>query len=397
MRSSDDPSLVAIYQLCVYTGIPFTFLLNGFLLNKFKIARLYSFGMLLSGISMIFMMSLSVIDITGVAIAGFIMGGSFGFFWANRDFLALDTTNDMNRNYYYGVETFFYTITAIIVPVTVGWFLVRSTAMGWFAGNIAGAYKIITFIVFLLTIISSYVIHKEKFRNPRQKKFIFWRYDKLWNKMLVLAGLKGLVQGYIVIAPAILIMRLVGDEGSLGTIQSIGGVITALLLYLLGRTTKPQHRIYVFTAGLALFFIGSLVNQVMFSATGVVVFVICLIMFRPLHDIAYFPIQLRVIDILSIKENRSEFAYIFNHEFGLYVGRFIGLVLFIVLMYYVSESFALKYSLLIVAAIQLLSIPVARNIVKHTTRTIKDYDGDVDGILRDRMHVPEEIPVKDKI
>ncbi len=396
MRSSDDPSLVAIYQLCVYTGIPFTFLLNGFLLNRFKIARLYSFGMLLSGISMIFMMSLSVVNVAGVAIAGLIMGGSFGFFWANRDFLALDTTNDSNRNYYYGVETFFYTITAIIVPVTVGWFLVRSTAMGWFAGNITGAYKVITFVVFLLTIISSYVIHQEKFRNPRQKKFLFFKYDLLWNKMLFLAGLKGMVQGYIVIAPAILIMRLVGDEGSLGTIQSIGGVITALLLYVLGRTTKPKHRIWVFSAGLILFFVGSLVNQVMFSATGVIVFVICLIMFRPLHDIAYFPIQLRVIDILSIKENRSEFAYIFNHEFGLYIGRFFGLVLFIVLMYYVSESFALKYSLLIVAAIQLLSIPVARNIVKHTSKTIANFDGDIDA-MKEELLIPEEIPVKEKI
>jgi YQGE family putative transporter len=398
MRSSDDPSLVAIYQLCVYTGIPLTFLLNGYLLNRIKISHLYSFGMLLSGISMIFMMSLNQIDTAGVAVAGLIMGGSFGFFWANRDFLALDTTNDQNRNYYYGVETFFYTLTAIIVPVTVGWFLVRSTALGWFEGNIVGAYKIITFAVFLLTIISSYVIHLEKFRNPREKKFVHFRFDKLWNKMLVLAGLKGLVQGYIVIAPAILILRLVGDEGSLGTIQSIGGIITALLLYVLGRVTKPQHRIYVFSAGLLLFFIGSLFNLVMFSATGVVVFVICLIMFRPLHDIAYFPIQLRVIDLLSIKEKRSEFAYIFNHEFGLYVGRFLGLVLFIVLMFYVSESFALKYSLLIVAAIQMLSIPVAKNIIKSTTKAIEAFDGDIDELKNiQQLADIQEIPVKEKI
>lgn len=126
MRSSNNPSMVAVYQLCVYTGIPFTFLINGFLLNKIKIARLYSFGMLLSGISMIFMMTLDNISMVGVSISGFIMGTSFGFFWANRDFLALDTTNDSNRNYYYGVETFFYTLTFIIVPAVVGWFLIKS-------------------------------------------------------------------------------------------------------------------------------------------------------------------------------------------------------------------------------------------------------------------------------
>ena len=209
-----------------------------------------------------------------------------------------------------------------------------------------------------------------KFRNPRQKKFIHWKYDFLWYKFLILAALKGSVQGYLVTAPAILVMRLVGDEGSLGTIQSISGILTAFLLYILGRTAKPKHRLYIFSAGILVFFIGALTNQILFSALGVIVFVLAKVIFMPLHDIAYFPIQMRIIDVLSVKENRSEFAYIFNHEFGLYIGRFMGLVLFIYLAFYVSEEIALRYSLLIIATIQLLSIPLARNIIKHTNHTI---------------------------
>jgi YQGE family putative transporter len=166
-------------------------------------------------------------------------------------------------------------------------------------------------------------------------------------------------------------MRLVGDEGSLGTIQSISGILTAFLLYVLGRTAKPQHRLYIFAGGIIIFFIGALMNQILFSALGVIIFVLSKVIFMPLHDIAYFPIQMRIIDVLSVKENRSEFAYIFNHEFGLYVGRFLGLVLFIYLAFYVSEEVALRYSLLIIAAIQLLSIPLARNIIGHTNRTIE--------------------------
>jgi len=56
--------------------------------------------MLLSGLSMVFMMTIKVMSPVGVALAGLIMGLSFGFFWANRDFLALNTTKDSNRNYY---------------------------------------------------------------------------------------------------------------------------------------------------------------------------------------------------------------------------------------------------------------------------------------------------------
>ena len=339
MRSSDDPKIVALYQLTVYTGIPLTFLINGFLLNRFKVANLYSFGMLLSGLSMLLMMSLNSLSFAGVGIAGLLMGASFGLFWANRDFLALNTTNDLNRNYYYGLETFFYTLTAIIVPFSVGAFLMYSGRHGWFGGNIGKAYKIVTFAVFALTIVSSIVIHKGKFSNPALKKFIYFKFDVLWYKMIVLAGLKGLCQGYLTIAPAILIMRLVGNEGSLGLVQSISGLITALVLYILGRLTGPQHRIYIFAAGYLIFLIGTLVNGILFSAVGVMVFVLCKVLFQPLHDIAYFPIQMKVINVVAEKEKRNEFAYIFNHEFGLYIGRFTGLALFIYLAFYVSESF----------------------------------------------------------
>jgi len=322
--------------------------------------------MLLSGVSMIFMMTLSDINMLGVSITGLIMGGSFGFFWANRDFLTLDTTNDSNRNYYYGVETFFYTITFIIVPAAVGWFIVKSTSLEWFGGSIQGAYKVVTFVVLLLTILASIVIHQHRFRNPREKKFLYWRFDRLWKKMLGLASLKGMVQGYLVTAPAILILSLVGNEAALGTIQSISGILTAFLLYFLGRTTKPKHRIYIFAAGMIIFLIGALTNMILFSAIGVIVFVLCKVLFMPLHDIAYFPIQMQVIDLLSAKENRSKYAYIFNHEFGLYLGRFFGLVLFIGLAFYVSKDFALRYSLVIVALIQMLAIPLAKNIMKDS-------------------------------
>jgi MFS transporter, YQGE family, putative transporter len=364
MRSSDDPKIVAIYQLTVYTGIPVTFLINGYLLNRFKVANLYSVGMLLSGLSMMLMMSLDTLSIAGVGIAGLLMGASFGLFWANRDFLTLNNTNDTNRNYYYGLETFFYTLTAIIVPFTIGSFLIYSGSRGWFGGNIGKAYKMVTIAVLALTILSSIVVHKGTFKNPALKKFIYFKFDILWYKMLVLAGLKGLCQGYLTIAPAILVMRLVGNEGSLGAVQSISGVITALSIYILGRLTGPQHRIYIFAAGYLIFLIGTLVNGILFSAVGVMVFVLCKVLFQPLHDIAYFPIQMKVINVLAAKEKRNEFSYIFNHEFGLYVGRFLGLVMFIWLAFYVSETFALKYALIIVGFIQLLSVPLAQHIIK---------------------------------
>lgn len=364
MRNSSDISLVVIFQLAVYTGIPLTFMINGFLLNKLPIARLYSLGMLLSGVSMFAMMSLHELNTIGVFFAGLIMGLSYGFFWANRDFLALNTTHDGNRNYYYGIETFFYTMTGIVVPLAAGTFIAATEKNGWFSGNVNMAYYILTVAVFALSVFASVLVHRGQFQNPVKAPFLFLKFDKLWNKMLGLAALKGLAQGYIVTAPTMLIMSLVGKEGALGLVQGIAALMSAILLYALGRLTGPKHRLLIYLIGCSLFVVGALFNAGMYSALGVILFVLCLLFARPLLDIAYFPIQLKVIDVVAEKENRNAFSYIFNHELGLYVGRLFGCGLFIVLARYVSDYVALRYALLVIASLHFLGYFAMKGIVR---------------------------------
>lgn len=364
IRNSSEISYVIGYQLAVYSGIPITFFINGFLMRKVKITWLYSFGMLLSGISMAMMMSLDNLSLSGIVIAGLIMGMSYGFFWANRDFLALNSTNDNNRNYYYGLESFFNTIASVVVPYIIGLFLGAASDKGWFSGDLNFAYKIVTVCVFIITIIASIVVFQGKFGKPSKEKFIFFRFHRVWNKMMTLAGLKGIAQGYIVTAPSMLVMTFLGNESTLGTLQSVSAIISAILLYILGRFTSPRHRIYIFSTGLVLFALGGAFNAAMYSATGVIIFMLCLVLARPLMDMGYFPIQMRVIDYVADIEKRGSYSYIFTHELGLYIGRFFGCGLFIVITALVSDTVALRYTILIIGVIQLLSILISANITK---------------------------------
>ncbi len=368
MRNSNDATMVVGFQLASYTGIPITFLINGFLLRHFRISTLYSFGMLLSGISMAIMTALSNLTTLGVVVAGLIMGLSFGFFWSNRDFLALNTTNNNNRNYYYGLESFFYTLTGVGVPFIIGAFIGATDKNGWFDGNVNIAYQIITAVVFLITIISSMVVFQGKFSNPKREKFLFCKFHRLWNTMLAFSSLKGIAQGYIVTAPAMLIMTLVGNENALGAAQSIGAILSAILLYILGRISMPEDRMKILALGLILFAAGGIVNAIMYSSLGVIIFMMCLVLGRPLIDIAYFPIQLNVIDIVSRIEKRNEFSYILSHEFGLYAGRLFGCGLFILLANFISDTFALRYALLIIGIMQLAALGIANNIIKNITQ-----------------------------
>jgi len=77
-----------------------------------------------------------------------------------------------------------------------------------------------------------------------------------------------MVQGFLVTAPAILVMRMVGNEGSLGLIQGIGGAATAILVYVLGRVAKPQHRMYIFGFGLIRFLHWNVSERVVLFGIG---------------------------------------------------------------------------------------------------------------------------------
>lgn len=273
-----------------------------------------------------------------------------------------------DRNYYYGLESFFNTVAGVVVPGMIGAFLGATADHNWLGGNINLAYKLVTLFVFALTIIASAVVFRGRFSNPPKERFIYLRFDVLWNKMMRLAVLKGIAQGYIVTAPSMLVMTLVGNESTLGTLQSVSAIVSAVLLYLLGRFASARHRVLIFSSGLLLFALGGAFNAVLYSATGAIVFMLCLVMGRPLMDLGYFPIQLRVIDYVSRKENRNSYAYIFVHEFALYLGRFFGCGLFIVLTICLSDTFAIRYALLIIGIIQLVSIGISRNIIRALDR-----------------------------
>jgi YQGE family putative transporter len=364
VRNSSNISMVMVFQLAQGTGIPITFILNAYLLRRIPIVRLYASGMILSGMAMWIIMLLDEFNMFTVGATGLMMGLAYGFFWANRVFLALGNTVDENRNYYYGLESFFFSFASIVMPFLAGYFITSSSNWELFAGHIQRAYYVLTIVVIILAVIASLIASQGNFINPPKTKLIYFRFHHLWRKMLLMASLKGVAQGFIIAAPVMLIMRLVGNEGALGTIQSIGSILSAIMLYVVGRLARPKHRKLIYGIGLTLFVVGTAINMSLFNQLGAIVFVGCLVFSRPLLDLAYFPVQLGVIECVAAKENRNHFAYLFSHEVGLYVGRVFGCLLFIIIARNISEDIALRYALFAVALTLSLSIFVLKSILR---------------------------------
>ena len=70
MRNTNNPSFVAVYQLAQYTGIVLSSLINGFLLKRINVRTLYMFGILVSGISLLVMMTVQAVGLWGTCSFG---------------------------------------------------------------------------------------------------------------------------------------------------------------------------------------------------------------------------------------------------------------------------------------------------------------------------------------
>lgn len=374
MRNTGAASMVIVYQLCMYIGIALSAVVNGFLLKKINVKVLYSFGILVSAVALMVMMFIKEVNTTMICGTGFLLGLTTGFFWTNRYLLTLYATNDENRNYFFGFESFFFSFWNIVIPVAVGALLanIEGTVLFGDTLTLQNGYQITTVCATVIAALACVALSRGDFQQPEVKKVLHLHYHSLWKKMLSLAALKGMVQGFLVTAPAILILKFIGGEGELGLIQGIGGAATAVLVYILGRVAKPQHRMAIFGTGLFVFFLGTLANCVLFSAAGTYIFICCKIFFQPIHDLAYYPTMMKTIDTVSILEKRDGYTYILTHELGMFAGRALGMLLFIVIALLFTEDHALRFALLIVAGVQLLSLPLAKNIIKTIDTKYKD-------------------------
>jgi YQGE family putative transporter len=361
MRSTYDVNRVMAFQFALYAGIPVAFLANRFLVGRrFGFAHLYAFGILLCGgvlAAMTFLDALSWERIIGM---GLLMGLAMGFHWANRNYLSLVCTQDSNRNYYFGVESFFFCVSGVVMPALVGAFIAWRGGPEGAPAAVKEAYQWVAVVALALVAGGASFLMRGNFPSERPTLTVRSKFKPVWRKLLVLASLKATVQIFFMTAPAVLIMRILGgQENALGLVQSAGAILAAVLLYAIGRNTRPEHRVSVFAFALVLYGAGAAVNAVFYDRASVLVFMACQILAQPMLDLSYNPILLGVLDAVAGDGTESRYAFIVSHELGIFVGRIIGAAAFIALACAASGEEAFRFALALLSAVHLFCWPVA--------------------------------------
>lgn len=361
-RQSKDLTLVAIYNLSLYVTIPVGFYLNGLLLRKFSSNNLYSFGLLLTGITVSTLLFLPKIDLMTVILFGLANGLASGLFWSNRNLLTLRTTQSNNRIYFSGIESSFKTLTNIVIPVLIGYFITFGSTINLYT-PIQG-YKMIAIIMLLIIAIIGYLMTTVTITKQSVLRLFLKEPGVSWRRFRLYELFFGFLNGSAIFLPVLIVLSLVGEEETLGTIQSFAAILTAIIVYTISKRITIKQRVPLLIMSVLLAVIGAGVLSINFAVIGVFVFFACKALSEPLMWLALNSLNYDLIDKEN-KDKRIQYAYVCDQEIFLNSGRIIGVVFFLFLIQSFSNDFGLRFAPLIFALSQIVLIVVAMSVEKH--------------------------------
>jgi len=367
-RTTGNPVIPIINGFGFSIGLVLSSFINGKLLRrKVDIRYLFAIGLFLSIASTFVMMMFAKPSIGFYIIFfGFFSGAGGGFYWSNRQFLSFLVTNEENRNFFASLDQFFKIFFESLIPFLFGTIIIMlGRKTGWY--DEIFAYQAVAGILVVLMTYAVILVLKSSFKSPVINKFIYKKFNRIWNTHRLLVLLFGFLQSGIMYFLPLLILNIAGDETVLGKIELSTAIFSVITIYILGRITTPKHRAKMMFFGAVLFTLGGIVltftinNDQLFqgivkiSFLGVIFMKITQVIAQPLVNTAFASTSMSDIGKSSAIEQRDSYTYIFDNELFMNIGRSIGGILFIALNYLISPTGALQYIFIIIGLFQIIS------------------------------------------
>lgn len=360
-RQSHDVMLIALYNAIQFAIIPFGFYLNGILLKKYSPAILYFLSLAVSGMTVAFLIFIPKIDLSIISIMGFINGLSSGIFWANRNLLTLKTTKTDNRLYFSSLESSSNNFTDVVVPLVIGWFISLGAIIHLYSP--LQAYQMIAVYMLLTIIAVGFVINGISIKHYTVTNLFVHTASSKWKKFRLLEFILGFKEAAVTFIPPLLVLILVGKEGTLGTVEAISTLFASLLIYAVAKKLKTSHRVKLIALSVLITVVASGIFGLLYSAIGVLIFFAGQALAGPFIWVAIQSLNYDLIDEDN-KDPKYHYAYVCDQEIYLNGGRAIGIVCFMLLILLTSNEFALRFAPVLFAASQILLFVIARSIEK---------------------------------
>ncbi len=342
---------LALYNIGNTIMLPIIFYANGLLLKKFKSNFLYFFGAVMTAVIPAIVILLPQMNSFSYFVFGFLFGAGYGMYWANRNYFTYQETASHNRNYFLGINFSANTITGILVPITLGWFIYL----------VPQGYQISIVFAFILLFLSGLKVVRDRYQSPTISHIAITKTTPRWWASRFLVVSIGAVEGISLFLPTLLILTKLGAENILGSFNSLFHLLAAVLIYSYGRRAQVHHRKSILLFMIVL----GLVAAVIFGAT-----------FNPLTIVFYLavnyltiefmwltsgPIMMDIMDEEKIIKGHNTYALIFDQELFLDLGRIVSFMILFLIIYAFGQEIAIRFTPITVYLFQLGLVVLIKN------------------------------------
>jgi MFS transporter, YQGE family, putative transporter len=354
-----------VYCIFTFIGIITGFLLNGYISRYVHIKLILIGGVWLIFLTIVLMFSLPQKDISwfGIIFYGMFTGLGVGIYWSSRNYLTLVITNKNNRDFFSGIDFILISLGRVVTPFLIGIYIGQGIKLGWFSAAIA--YRSTLILAFALVLVITILILRIKHKSVRFGKFLYFSYSKRWQKVRLLLMTLGFFQGAIYVIPTVFIMKFVGGESFVGTINSLGYLVAIIIVYLISRKSGTEHRTRIVILGFWMLTSGAVAFSLFFKSNVILgTYILIFLMFLA-EPILNFPIRASLLDVINgIKkqEKRKGYAYIFDVEAFTAVGRVASLTIFYLLYLVLPVAISIIVFILFMAITQYYCIALTRKI-----------------------------------
>jgi MFS transporter, YQGE family, putative transporter len=340
-RQTQDVMIVALFNLSMFCMLPIGFYLNGQLLKRYSIKKIFFAGAILRAILVASMIFFPLVNQVSIVVFGLLFGFASGLFWSNKNLLNVELTTSSNRMYFSSLDFITQTINNIIIPSAIGALLVFGTNHSLYTPQ--HGYYIVAVLLIALSFLMGSLIKKINVKTPDISNIILQNGSQQWNCARGITALLGLLTGTSMFLPILIVLRYIGNEDTLGVVQSIAAVVSGIIMYSIARSINTRFRIPMIAASVVTMVIGSGIMAFYFNPTGIFIYFALItvaqqILFAETNSVIY--------DLID-RENQHEdnkYKYVFDLEMVLNIGRVTGIMFFVFYTKTFSSTFAMQFT-----------------------------------------------------
>lgn len=348
-RAGHDLTLIALFTGLTTLTIPLAFVLNGMVFRRAGAGTSIRLGLAALGLTYLAVIGLGQNAVHWVLPLGLLRGLGEGWYWAGYHLATYDSTDESNRDRYFGAQAAVNWLLSALLPPVAGAIIVAGSRWG-------GAYfgYQVVFGAAALVLAGAVVLagRLECGQRPTfslREAVVVGRRNAPWRWVTwarLADGFSGSLSGLVLTVLTFLLLR---NEQQVGTFNGLLGLIGVAISVGLAAFMRPRYRIPVALVGAAMLVLSTLVLPLYLSATALFAYGVLRAFGGPLHGNALAPIALQVIDRDPRARDRR-YEYIVHQELCLGAGRVLSIGAFLLLAAPVDQLLLSRIAIVVCGA-----------------------------------------------